>query len=187
MKSDLTVLVPNVCGVISGLYCTYVYHKHSAGLNKSKEYALSVGILALSLIFYVIGASSAIALLGCALSVAVMGSPLSTLRVVLESSSTESMPFGTSLMAFLNSLSWSMYGLLISKDVFIYGPNLAGVFITSLQMLLFLRFGIQTPPAMPPSSLSLYGASSVSNAGGGGGVQAMQAMPISMRTKQASV
>jgi hypothetical protein len=91
------------------------------------------------------------------------------------------MPFGTSLMAFLNSLSWSMYGLFISKDAFIYGPNLAGVLITSLQMLLFLRFGIQVPP---PSSG--YGTLTRAEEGGGG-AQAMQVMPISVRAKQAVI
>ena len=200
LKNDFTVLVPNVLGILCGLFCVFIYHKYSSGLHKGKEYMISAGIVIFALILYASNAANFIALLGCVFAVILMGSPLATLKIVIETQNTDSMPFGTSLMAFCNSLSWSMYGLLISGDVFIYGPNLVGVAITSVQMLLFIQYGIQShssqsslslsPSSSTSLSLSSYGtgietgnvtgSGSGIDMGGGGGIN-MQPMPVSMR------
>lgn len=82
--------------------------------------------------------------IGCALAVATCGSPLATIRTVIQDESTESMPFFTSLMFWFNALSWSSYGLFVSKDVMIYGPNLIGLALASIQMAMYVLFG------MPP-------------------------------------
>jgi hypothetical protein len=56
-------------------------------------------------------------------------------------------------MGFCNSLSWSAYGLLVANDVMIYGPNLVGLFLSSIQMLLFAVFGLPPSRAALPKSV----------------------------------
>ena len=53
-------------------------------------------------------------------------------------------PLQSSLIMWLNSLCWLLYGVMISKDLMIIGPNLLGLLLASLQLLLFLVFGF--PP-----------------------------------------
>ena len=48
------------------------------------------------------------------MAILLMGAPLSSLKGVLESRSTESMPFGTSLTAFFNAITWSLYVNMLS-------------------------------------------------------------------------
>lgn len=55
------------------------------------------------------------------------------------------LPFATSLTAWGNALSWSLYGLLIVNNPLIYGPNLMGFLLTSFQMSLFFVYGFHTP------------------------------------------
>ena len=57
--------------------------------------------------------------LGCVLAIVLTGSPLATLRTVLKDKSTAALPFITSLAAFCNSASWSLYGLLVANDAMV--------------------------------------------------------------------
>ena len=130
-----------------GWYCTTTYHKFSAyagnGIEKSKLYYIGAGlILIITMTLFLYGNAMCIGFIGCTLAVCLMGSPLAALNTVLATRSTESMPFLTSLSAFFNSLSWSLYGLLVSYDPMIYTPNLIGLAVTSVQMALFLKFGV---------------------------------------------
>lgn len=64
------------------------------------------------------------------------GSPLATIRRVVATKSSASMPFTMSVMNFFNSVCWIVYGVLIS-DVFVLIPNVVGGVLTSLQLVLF--------------------------------------------------
>ena len=146
LVEDFTVLVPNVTGMLVGVYCTSIYHQHSASFNKDKYYWVAAITVIGTFTLFMNGSADIIGLIGCGFAVFLMGSPLSTMGTVLATRSTESMPFYTSLAAFLNAFSWSLYGLLVSFDPMIYVPNLLGLAITSIQMLLFVRFGISARP-----------------------------------------
>ena len=56
-------------------------------------------------------------------------------------------------MTFFNALSWSLYGLVVSKDPLIYGPNLLGLLLAIVQLLLFVIFGF-------PSTIDINTAAS---------------------------
>ena len=147
LKDDMTVLVPNGLGVATGGYCTYVYYTFSTPKQRQESVKFartSVALFVLNTFLFLDSDAYHIGLIGCCLAVCLMGSPLSALQTVLESASTESMPFATSLAAFLNSLSWTAYGGFISHDPMIYVPNLLGLAITSVQMLLFAKYGISS-------------------------------------------
>jgi solute carrier family 50 protein (sugar transporter) len=63
------------------------------------------------------------------------GSPLTQLRHVMRSKSSESMPRALSVMSVVTSGAWLCYGVLRS-DPFVVWPNLAGLVLGLLQLLL---------------------------------------------------
>jgi solute carrier family 50 (sugar transporter) len=146
LKSDLTVLVPNGIGILAGLICVAGYHRY-VNPKPVNLYAGAAAIIAFSTTCYYLKNYQLLGLLGCALAVLVTGSPLATLRTVIKEKSTASLPLLTSASAFCNSCSWSMYGLMVANDPMIYGPNLLGLALASVQMSLYLIFGL--PPKTP--------------------------------------
>lgn len=122
VRSDLTVLVPNICGIVSGLFCTacYVKYAHQAPWTLLSASGL---ICLVSIFFMQAGNDFILGSIGCILSVLVMGSPLATLRTVVQEKSTASMPLMVSLTAWCNSLSWTLYGLIVAHDVMVEKEN----------------------------------------------------------------
>jgi len=152
LRKDSTVLVPNAIGIVSGLGCVLAYQKHATSFPTTLYAGASLIVLVSTLLAFV-GNYNLIGSIGCGLAVVVMGSPLATLKTVIQSRSTAALPFPTSFMGFCNSLSWSAYGLLVANDVMIYGPNLVGLFLSSIQMLLFAVFGLPPSRAALPKSV----------------------------------
>lgn len=77
-------------------------------------------------------------------SIASFLAPLSTLRIVFEHRSAESVPFLLTAMNFFSSLAWLCYGLLI-HDKFVYFPNGLGVLLSLMTFSLFL---VYPPPRL---------------------------------------
>jgi len=110
LKQDMTVLVPNAIGVLSGLICVLGYHRH-ATTKPMSLYAGAAAIIALSSSWALAGNFQLLGYLGCLLAVILTGSPLITLATVIKEKSTAALPILMSLSAFLNSASWSAYGI----------------------------------------------------------------------------
>lgn len=145
LKWDMTVLLPNGTGLLAGLWCSLVYHKYCDHVPR-KLYYTGVVAVCFALYFGYIRNDSYIGYLGCFLAVLVMGSPLATLRTVVSDRSTASLPFWTSLSGWFNSLSWLAYGIIVADDPYIYGPNLLGFVLSSVQLSLFIAYGL--PPQL---------------------------------------
>lgn len=88
--------------------------------------------------------ASKIGLIGCSLAVVLSGSPLATVGTVLKDKSTAALPFENSLSTWLNALCWFLYGTLVAHDIMIFGPNGMGLGLASIQMLMFVLYGL--PP-----------------------------------------
>jgi len=153
MKGDMTVFVPNFSSVIVGFICVIVYHIYSKYGIKSLYYCVSLGLIIVAIIYKIYNLPDLLGYIGVVMAVLLMGSPLATLGTVLKEKSTAALPFYPSLMTFFNALSWSLYGLLVSKDPLIYGPNLLGLILAIIQLLLFVVFGF-------PSSIDISTAAS---------------------------
>lgn len=150
LKEDMTIFVPNVCGVFAASYCMWVFHMHS--ISKPKIwYTVSWIVCAICAWFGHLGDSATIGTMGCSLSVLMTASPLAVIRTVIREKSTASLPFSTSLIIWLNSISWTLYGYLIADDVLIYGPNILGFVLSSSQMALFQIYGF-APATLKPST-----------------------------------
>merc|ERR1719183_1714811 len=88
-------------------------------------------------------------IIGAGTAIILLSSPLVAMRTVIREKNSESMPFQTSLAMWLNSTSWSIYGILCCKetgDPFVYGPNLIGFVTSSIQLALIYKY--------PPKSKS---------------------------------
>ena len=147
----MTVLVPNSIGIISGSFCVFSYHQF-ATKSSQELYFGSVILIVFAICCAFAGNAAMLGSLGCVISICVMGSPLATIKNVVQDKSTASLPFFTSLTGWCNSLSWTAYGLFIANDPLIYGPNLAGLLLTSIQMLLFVVFGFPKTPTVLPTT-----------------------------------
>lgn len=89
--------------------------------------------------------SHMLGLLGCFMAVILSGSPLATLKTVITSRSTASIPFSMSISTWLNALSWLLYGIIVANDPMIYGPNSLGLLLSSIQLSLFFAYGFGSP------------------------------------------
>ena len=118
LRSDMSVLIPNAVGVLSGLGCATSYHVHNPTTSKL-TYLISFLIIAFSTFCSYLGNYKLLGTIGCILAVSLMASPLATLKTVIKEKSTASMPFSTSFLGFLNCASWSAYGLLVARDIMV--------------------------------------------------------------------
>ncbi len=140
MINSPSVLYPNLSGLFVGTFCVTVYHQF-ATRKPFQMYAVIICIFLLCVYLNNIGNSSAIGLLGCALSIVVSGSPLAVMRTVIMEKSTATMPFPTSFVTWLNNLSWVLFGYIVVHDPYVYIPNMLGFALSSTQMILFLIYG----------------------------------------------
>merc|ERR1712130_986102 len=87
-------------------------------------------------------------IVGNACVIAMFGGPLVVIKSILKDKSTKNLPFELSMVGFLNTASWFSYGFLVIHDTYIWFPNAIGLCFTSIQMSLFMRFGIQNAPLL---------------------------------------
>ncbi|RLN71076.1 hypothetical protein BBJ28_00019000 [Nothophytophthora sp. Chile5] len=78
-------------------------------------------------------------------SIGNFGSPLATIRRVVHTESTASMPFTLCLANFVNSVVWTVYAVIIS-DVWVWIPNAMGAVLTTFQLVLFVIYPTKKDP-----------------------------------------
>lgn len=144
LRADPTIFLPNVCGMLTSTFCMFEFHRYSSK-KPYRSYVLGSIIGGICIYLATKGDDKTVGLLGCTLSVLFSASPLAVVRTVIKEQSTASLPFYTSLVIFSNNVSWLLYGLLVAKDVLIWGPNVLGLGLASLQMILFFVYGFGTP------------------------------------------
>lgn len=48
-------------------------------------------------------------------------------------------------MTFLTSLSWTLYGGIVARDIDVFVPSLVGVMLASVQLAMYVLFGFEEP------------------------------------------
>lgn len=136
------VLIPNLSGCVSALYCVCIFHMFAEttpvfGYAVTTAYMTAALSLAASRMLDVLGGAAMVS------SVLLMGAPLVSLGTVVRTRSTASMSLGTSLATFLNAVAWVLYGYVEANDMLIVIPNLVGLGLASLQLLVLLLYSRQ--------------------------------------------
>eukprot|EP01038_Epipyxis_sp_PR26KG_P006774 gene6774-9278_t len=145
LRYEPSIYLSCAMGIFIGAFCIGSYSsycKHSIPIYYFIGLAITMLItttLAVTSNTHIIG------LLGCFISVVLSGSPLTVIRTVIETRNTSALPFLTSLILWLNNLSWIGYGLELTQDPFIYIPNFIGLIFSTTQIALFVKYGIQSP------------------------------------------
>ncbi|KAJ3686115.1 hypothetical protein LUZ61_015279 [Rhynchospora tenuis] len=80
--------------------------------------------------------SMILGILGGAMNIISYASPLSVMKMVIQTKSVEYMPFYLSMAIFFNTVCWTAYGLIIF-DPYITIPNGVGVIFSTAQLLLY--------------------------------------------------
>jgi len=146
LREDFTVVVPNLTGTFVGLAGMFVFHNNAPIESYETEgkyyYAGASAFTLFGLLSFFYGADQLIGSVAVVMCVVLMGSPLVSLRTVLMDKNCQSMPFWTSLTTWINTLSWTLYGIVVAHDFMIYFPNICGFILASFQMILFAIFGI---------------------------------------------
>ncbi|KAJ4749496.1 Bidirectional sugar transporter SWEET [Rhynchospora pubera] len=75
---------------------------------------------------------------------AMYASPLSVMKLVIQTKSVKYMPFFLSLVSFLNGLCWTAYSLL-RFDLYILIPNGLGALLAAVQLILYMTYYSTTP------------------------------------------
>ncbi|KAJ3704237.1 hypothetical protein LUZ61_007942 [Rhynchospora tenuis] len=75
---------------------------------------------------------------------AMYASPLSIMKMVIETKSVKYMPFYLSLVSFLNGVCWTTYSLL-RFDLYILIPNGLGALLAAVQLILYFIYYRTTP------------------------------------------
>mmetsp|Transcript_22538 Transcript_22538/g.20466 ORF Transcript_22538/g.20466 Transcript_22538/m.20466 type:complete len:235 (-) Transcript_22538:110-814(-) len=141
---DFTIFLPNLIGLFVSIVCLYIYQ-----LFKDQSISLTyiyLTIAAISLIavaLYLTRNDFLLGLLGCLLAVLMFASPLATIKEVIANKSTESIPFSISVTGWLNSLSWSLFGIIVVNDPMVYVPNCLGFILSSIQLTMFIVYGFK--------------------------------------------
>ncbi|KAK6937435.1 SWEET sugar transporter [Dillenia turbinata] len=137
-----------------------IYAPKKAKLHTAKLLTLlnvvAYGLIILSTFLFLKG-SQRVTIVGwiCAVfSVSVFAAPLSIMRRVIKTKSTEYMPFSLSLCLTICAILWFFYGFLI-KDMYIAVPNVLGFGFGIAQMILYMMYkdGKKQMRVLPESTL----------------------------------
>lgn len=79
--------------------------------------------------------------IGVTICVLMFASPLSVVKLVLETKSAKSIPLPFTVLTTINCLMWTVFGWFAMKDINVYLPNFLGLVSGIAQVLLKLIYG----------------------------------------------
>lgn len=145
---NVSLFTVNALGSLLESCYVLVYLCFTSPKGKVKVAALTLTVLALSVTTALISAfllhnhherKVFVGTAGLVTSIAIYGAPLVAVKQVIATKSVEFMPFYLSFFTLLASCFWAGYGLL-SHDVFIMSPNLVGIFLGILQLMVYWKY-----------------------------------------------
>jgi len=146
LKEDNSVLTVNTIGVTSQLlYLMYFYSYTRVKTSIHRQLALVIAC-SLGMVVYVHlnlstpqVAISHLGMMCMILNIITFAAPLAGLRDVIKDQSCESLPLPLCVANLLVSAQWFLYGILVS-DPYIKMPNSIGIFLSLIQLSLFLVY-----------------------------------------------
>ncbi|CAG2163178.1 unnamed protein product [Oppiella nova] len=142
MLSDETMIFVNTIGLsLQAFYLIwfYAFTIKRSQLNKQIGFLLSLLVLAYMVVESRSDPTYLAGLLACISSLVFCAAPLALVRDVVQSKSSEKLPFILIISSFMVTIMWFLYGLVI-KDQFVSVTNGIGALINTVQLSLFVIY-----------------------------------------------
>lgn len=159
LKAEKKIWITNLFGCVLGAYYFREFRRIALrdpiNLSLNKHVRGSFIIMTFTLLCALFlpkgGAEMIIGSMGIIFCVVLFGSPLSSLRHVIETKSAESIPLPFTLSTISNCFLWSVFGTLEVRDFNIYAPNMLGFGLGMFQLFVVILYGDgrQTPTNLP--------------------------------------
>jgi solute carrier family 50 protein (sugar transporter) len=154
---DLTIIVPNVTGMIAGCYYSYHFIQHNSGQFDLNPYYIGTGgamaaVTGMLAFLPPDQAQMGLGYLGCAVVVAMFSGPLTVIKQVIETQSTRDLPFPMAVATVVNCFLWGSFGYFVIDDAFVWGPNTLGLASGLTQLALFAKYGFHTDDPEPAAA-----------------------------------
>lgn len=145
LKSDPTIILPNVSGFFFGAYYTYTYGRYTQKSMAPYYGGIVAGIgfcASVAAMMENAAAINTIGLFGCGIVAVMFGGPLGAIKTVINDENTNSLPVAFTVATFVNCVCWSSYGWFVIDDIYVWGPNLAGLSASIAQLSLYAKYGL---------------------------------------------
>mmetsp|Transcript_32398 Transcript_32398/g.95469 ORF Transcript_32398/g.95469 Transcript_32398/m.95469 type:complete len:233 (-) Transcript_32398:587-1285(-) len=151
LKNEPTIRYANSVGLALGTYYFYVFYNNcsptATGLPGTlKDHVQGTGlIVAVALLIAVLlprdTASELIGKAAVIFCVILFASPLSVLREAIMTKSAKNIPLPFALASTVNTLLWSVSGVIALRDFNVYFPNLLGLACSVAQLVVISMYG----------------------------------------------
>eukprot|EP00957_Ditylum_brightwellii_P038826 2934714-Ditylum_brightwellii.AAC.1 len=153
------MMAPNSVGLLLGSYYFTTFRRHVSigaanlpGTASQHWNGLVIFIAFILLVATTLTKDLAVEFigeLGILICMIMFASPLSTMKVVIETKSADSIPLPFTIACVINCVLWSVVGVLDMNDFNIYFPNLAGLAAGSAQLVLKGLYGNRKSRQLP--------------------------------------
>lgn len=140
------LLLTNAVGIIIVTYYLYIFSKYASDSVHVRKCLTGMAV-ALSIFFsFCLFApvshatvQSVVGYTGISVCTVMFASPLAVVKKVIAEKSSDMLPFPMIVAAFMNSILWLVYGLMI-HDIIVFLPNLINFFLAGMQLSLFVIY-----------------------------------------------
>ncbi|GLG98974.1 Sugar transporter SWEET1 [Gryllus bimaculatus] len=145
MQGEPSLIIVNSVGAIMQLCYIAVFYLYCPRKMVVIQQLLGVALIqALTILYTIIESDQEVAIkrvgmLCCFMTIAFFAAPLTQLAHIIQTGSSESLPFPLTLATFTSSLLWLIYGFIID-DPNVKLPNIIGTTLSALQLSLFVIF-----------------------------------------------
>jgi len=151
LKSEPKMMAPNSVGLLLGSYYFTTFRRHVSigaanlpGTASQHWNGLVIFIAFILLVATTLTKDLAVEFigeLGILICMIMFASPLSTMKVVIETKSADSIPLPFTIACVINCVMWSVMGVLDMNDFNVYFPNLVGLAAGLAQLVLKGLYG----------------------------------------------
>ncbi|ETN19119.1 hypothetical protein F441_15266 [Phytophthora nicotianae CJ01A1] len=143
-------------GEIAGIIFTTVYYRYARNtLEACRTCSAAFFGVALVTLYVVLGITGktgqtfdqvvqSLGYVGAAINICMYASPLATIKVVLETKSSASLPINLCTMIFLNCCMWVATSI-VDNDMFVLIPSVIGLVFSGVQLPLYFIYRPTTP------------------------------------------
>lgn len=160
LKKDIFIFLANASGLVLGLFysltCITILSKKTEQEEFSELYTRIEAMLLFAFFFWsTIGfvcatsfsgfdnqveqMSALVGTLGSSFAIAYYTAPLSTMAEIIQKRDSSSLMLSMTAINLINATMWTLYGTALG-DINVWGPNIIGMVLSSLQLILIFIF-----------------------------------------------